>query len=66
MTQLTGEVAVPEPAPVLAFLDSQRSITGRGLPVDEVLAAARELVTDTIATVGAYRFGTHVGILACR
>jgi hypothetical protein len=63
---LAGEVRVPDPAPVLAFLDSQRSFTGRGLPVDEVLAAAAELVADTIGTVGAYRFGTHVGILACR
>jgi SAM-dependent methyltransferase len=62
---LAGEVVVPEPGPVLAFLNSQRSITGRGLPVDEVLAAAGELVTDTIGAAGAYRFGTHVGILVC-
>lgn len=63
---LAGVVAVPEPAPLLAFLDSQRAFTGRGLPVDEVLAAARELVADTIAAAGAYRFGTHIGILVCR
>lgn len=63
---LRGEVVVPEPGPVLAFLDSQRAITGRGLPVDAVLAAAGRLLADSIARVGAFRFTSHVGILVCR
>ena len=38
----------------------------RGLPVDAVLAAARRLVTDTVAATGSFRFGTHTGILICQ
>ncbi|GAA4216015.1 class I SAM-dependent methyltransferase [Actinocatenispora rupis] len=63
---LAGEVVVPEAGPVLAFLDSQRATTGRGLPVDDVLAAAEALLTDSIARTGSYRFTSHVGILVCR
>lgn len=62
---LRGEVVVPEPGPVLAFLGSRRAVTGRGLPVDDVLAAAETLLADSIARLGAFRFTSHVGILVC-
>jgi SAM-dependent methyltransferase len=63
---LPGEVVVPDVSAVVAFLESQRSGMGRGLPVDDVLRVARGWLTETVRRTGAFRFTSHLGVLACR
>jgi SAM-dependent methyltransferase len=64
--ELTGEVVVPDVAPVIAFMESQRSGAGQGLPVDEVLRVARGWLTETVRRTGAFRFTSRLGMLVCR
>lgn len=63
---LAGEVVVPDAEAVVAFMDSQRSGAGSGLPVDDVLRVARGWLTETVRRTGAFRFTSHLGVLACR
>jgi SAM-dependent methyltransferase len=63
---LAGEVVVPDVAAVVAFMESQRSGMGRGLPVDDVLRVARGWLTETVRRTGAFRFTSHLGLLICR
>jgi len=61
----TGTIAVPDPEPVVAFVASTRTWrpqTAFGAVLDRI----RERLADTIARDGAFRFGTHFGILVCR
>ncbi|MGA8115694.1 MAG: hypothetical protein WCA46_18700 [Actinocatenispora sp.] len=55
-----------EPEPVLAFLDSQKSIVGHGLPVEPILARAGERLVADMARTGTFRLRCHVGLLVCR
>lgn len=60
----TGEVAVPEPEPVVEFCRSLRAwYAGEGF--DDVLAAVRRRVRSEIARTGAFRFHVHTGLIAC-
>jgi SAM-dependent methyltransferase len=57
---LRSEVRVPEPEPVVAFIDSTRAWYGDG---PEVLPYASEAVSAAIARDGAFTFRTHSGFL---
>jgi SAM-dependent methyltransferase len=63
---LVGEVVVPDVTAVLAFMDSQRSVHGHGLPVEDVLRVARGWLTETVRRTGAFRFTSQLGVLVCR
>jgi len=60
---LTSEVRVPVPDPVLTFIDSTRSWYGTGV---DVMPHIRAHVEEVIAREGDFRFGTHSGFLVCR
>jgi SAM-dependent methyltransferase len=68
--ELRGGIAVPEVAPLVAYIDSQRVPLAWLLPdVDmwpAVLEAVRRLAADVIARKGAFRTQTHVGVFLCR
>jgi SAM-dependent methyltransferase len=61
------EVVVPEPAPVLAYVDSTRDLA-RHLPASvtwtDYLAAAERRIRAEIDRTGAFRLTGHLGILA--
>ncbi len=65
--ETTGAIVVPDAAPVVAYLDSLRSLYD-DLPVEwnAVLDAGTQLVTATIARNGAWRTQSHVGVLLAR
>jgi SAM-dependent methyltransferase len=64
------ETLVPEVAPVVAFLDSMRGLSGDLLPADvgwdDFLGAVRSRVGDEIDRHGCWRLGNQVGVLTCR
>jgi len=62
---LPGEVVLTEPGPAVAFAASTRSWQP-GDPFSRVLDRVRDRVAAVIAAEGAFRFGTHPGILVCR
>lgn len=62
---LPGEVVLTDPAPAVAFAASTRSWQP-GDAFSRVLDRIRERVAAVIAVEGAFRFGTHPGILVCR
>ena len=65
-TDLTGSAAVPEAAPVVAFIASTASWYGDPATYGPVLDRVAARVNEIIARDGAFRFRTHVGFLACR
>ncbi len=65
-TDLTGSAAVPEAAPVVAFIESTASWYGDPATYGPVLDRVAVRVNEIIARDGAFRFRTHVGFLACR
>jgi SAM-dependent methyltransferase len=65
-SDLTGSAAVPEAAPVVAFIASTASWYGDPATYGPVLDRVAARVDDIIARDGAFRFRTHVGFLACR
>lgn len=65
-TDLTGSAAVPEAAPVVAFIASTVSWYGDPATYGPVLDRLAVRVNEIIARDGAFRFRTHVGFLACR
>jgi hypothetical protein len=66
---LVGELAVPDPDAVVAYVESTRYSLEPQLPPDlawpDALAAIRSAVDDEIRTTGAFRSRTHTGILTC-
>jgi SAM-dependent methyltransferase len=60
---LRSQVRVPEPEPVVAFIDSTRSWYGDG---PEVLPHVTRLVSAAIERDGAFTFATHSGFLVAR
>jgi SAM-dependent methyltransferase len=65
-TDIIGTVAVPEAAPVVAFIASTASWYGDPATYAPVLDRVAVRVNEIIARDGAFRFRTHVGLLACR
>ena len=65
-SDLTGAAAVPSAAPVVAFIASTASWYGDPAAYGPVLNRVAARVNEIIARDGAFRFRTHVGILACR
>ncbi len=65
-TDMTGSAAVPESAPVVAFIASTASWYGDPATYGPVLDRVAVRVNEIIARDGAFRFRTHVGFLACR
>ncbi|HEU0238965.1 MAG TPA: class I SAM-dependent methyltransferase [Micromonosporaceae bacterium] len=63
---LIGTVAVPDAAPVVAFIASTAPWYGDSAASDAVLARVATRVSDIIARDGAFRFRNHLGFLACR
>jgi SAM-dependent methyltransferase len=67
--RIDGSIVVESPDPVVAYVDSMRSLYGRDISDDEwahVLAAARSRVEHAIAIDGAWRTEKCVGVLVCR
>ena len=65
----TGVVDVPAVEPVVDYVDSMRSLYGRGLPVEswsDLLAAVRVRVARVIAERGVWSTRRRVGVLECR
>ncbi len=60
---LNSEVRVPEPEPVVAFIDSIRPWYGSP---PEVTGHVRRIVTEAIERDGAFTFATHSGFLVCK
>jgi SAM-dependent methyltransferase len=67
--RIDGSIVVDSPDPIVAYVDSMRSLYGREMG-DEVwagiLAAARSRVEQAIAVDGAWRTEKSVGVLVCR
>lgn len=57
-----GTTAVPDPAPVIAFIDSTRHLNG-GPDFDAVRDRAAEIVTETVEREGAFTFTNHIGVI---
>lgn len=64
------EIVVPEPAPVVAYVDSMRPVVEAELPGNvpwtAVLDATELLTAESIRTKGAFRMTGHVGMAVCR
>lgn len=64
------ETAVPETAPMVAYLDSMRALAAPLLPDGvtwtDFLARAGERIEATVASEGAFRLSSRVGIFSCR
>jgi SAM-dependent methyltransferase len=65
-TDITGSAAVPEAAPVVAFIASTASWYGDPATYGPVLGRVAVRVNEIIARDGAFRFRTHIRFLACR
>jgi SAM-dependent methyltransferase len=61
----TGEIVVPDPEPVVAFVGSLGPWT-RPAMFDRVLDRIRDRVAGIIARDGAFRIRTRIGVLVCR
>ncbi|GLZ79000.1 hypothetical protein Afil01_38070 [Actinorhabdospora filicis] len=57
-----ARTVVPEAAPVIAFFDSTRALSGLGGNFDAVLARASALIQERVATEGAFAFTNHTGM----
>ncbi|MFD8378948.1 class I SAM-dependent methyltransferase [Streptomyces sp. NPDC059679] len=65
--KLPGTIEVSDPAPVVAHLASYEAWAEQcGVPFEETVARARDLVTAAIATKGSFRITCLGGILICR
>ena len=68
--ELRGGVAVPEVAPLVAYIDSQRAPLAWLLPDVDMWPAVLEEVgrraAEVIARDGVFRTQTHVGVFVCR
>jgi SAM-dependent methyltransferase len=67
--RIDGSIVIDSSAPVVAYVDSMRSLYGRQVSDGEwagVLAAARSRVEHAIALDGAWRTEKCVGVLVCR
>ncbi len=68
--QWRSSIAVPEVEPVVAYVDSTRSLLEPRLPDgvswDGLLDRVRRRVTEHIDSSGAWRARTHVGAFVCR
>jgi SAM-dependent methyltransferase len=64
------EAVVPDPAPVVAFVNSFRGFheptLPDGLTWDDFMAAATRRISATVAAEGAFRFTSQVGMFVCR
>jgi len=64
------EAAVPEVAPVVAFVDSMRGLAEADLPVgvdwSVFLDRVRARVAAEIDRTGAWRMSSHIGVFTCR
>jgi SAM-dependent methyltransferase len=64
------EIRIPEAAPVVAYLDSQRAGQADRLPSgvnwEDMIGAARGLVERIIARDGAFVADSHSGLIVCR
>lgn len=70
VTDWRTEIVVPEPAPVLAYLDSLRPSVGPELAAwttwARVMQAASSQVADAVRRDGAFVIRGHVGMAVCR
>ncbi|GIG64779.1 class I SAM-dependent methyltransferase [Phytomonospora endophytica] len=57
-----GGTIVPDPAPVIAFIDSTRHLNDHP-EFDAVRDRAAEIVTETVAREGAFTFTNHLGVI---
>jgi len=57
-----GTTTVPDPAPVIAFIDSTRHLSGSPT-FDAVRDRAAEIVTETVAREGSFTFTNHIGVI---
>lgn len=57
-----GRTVVPDPAPVIAFIDSTRHLNDSP-DFDAVLDRAAAIVTETVAREGAFTFTNHTGMI---
>lgn len=64
------EIVVPEPGPVVAYVDSMRPVVEaelpRHVPWTAVLDATETLTAEEIRSKGAFRMTGHVGMAVCR
>jgi hypothetical protein len=64
------ETAVPEVAPVVAFVDSMRGLAEADLPAgvdwSVFLDRVRARVAAEIDRAGAWRMSSHIGVFTCR
>jgi len=65
-----GELAVPDPEPVVRYANSLRPLYETQLPAgqtwDEMMRSFRALVEQDISATGAWRCTTHSGVFVCR
>ena len=63
-------VEVPEPEPVVAYVDSLRAFIEPAMPAgatwDDVLAAARRRAADVVTADGTFRITTRLALFRCR
>jgi ubiquinone/menaquinone biosynthesis C-methylase UbiE len=68
--EIASTLIIPEAAPVLGYFASTRATREPYLPAgvawDAVMAEAEQIVTETVASQGAFRVQTHVGLFICR
>ncbi|MEV0644376.1 class I SAM-dependent methyltransferase [Phytomonospora sp. NPDC050363] len=57
-----GRTVVPDPGPVIAFIDSTRHLNSAPA-FDAVRDRAAEIVTDIVAREGAFTFSNHLGMI---
>ncbi|HEY1176721.1 MAG TPA: class I SAM-dependent methyltransferase [Phytomonospora sp.] len=57
-----ARTVVPDPAPVIAFIDSTRHLNGHP-EFDAVRDRAAEIVTETVEREGAFTFTNHLGMI---
>ncbi len=64
------EIRIPEAAPVIAYLDSQRAGRADRLPAgvswEAMIGAARAITDEVIARDGAFTADSHSGLIICR
>jgi SAM-dependent methyltransferase len=64
--ELNGELVVPEPGPVLAYVKSMSFVQSGRAREAEMLRSVDAKVSETITAEGAFRITTSCGCLVCR
>jgi SAM-dependent methyltransferase len=68
--RVSRTITVPHPGPLIAYVDSERSLFEWSIPAgatwEQLMAAFTDRVTDAIARNGAFTIHSDVGVLLCR